>query len=233
MNSQTTRTLVGAVGRTASATSSRTPQIVLRRDVDVERVATPLAHGLVRLERVVQRRVCVRYSASTTTSACREARARRRRGRACRGSPRSDSRATASSGSSSGSSTSHSTSISSSAARACAEVSRSDGRDRRALVLRLGRQHVERRPARAPRGRPARASAARGRSASRARARAGCAAPPSCEHPRQPDVGRVPRLAARALEAVDPRRRPADHVASGPAGHWSSASSSTTTHVSV
>ena len=41
----------------------------LRRDVDVERVALPAADGAVRLHAVVQRDVCVRYSASTTASA--------------------------------------------------------------------------------------------------------------------------------------------------------------------
>ena len=51
------------------------------------------------------------------------------------------------------------------------------------------------------------------------------------QHPRQSDVGGVPRLAARPLETVLAHGGPADDV-ERPGGHWSSASSSTTVQTS-
>ena len=182
----------------------------LRRDVDDELVAFPLAHRLVRLQRVVQHRlrpvrrldddVGLGEAAGDVAAVVR--RAARSWSFFC---------ATACSGSSIGSSCSNSTSSSAERGARLRERVGRDGGDRLPLEVRLGHECAI-----APGSSTARtpgASSARDASNDLTRARANgerstatCSIPGSCE------VGRVDRLAGRALEPVLPRRRPADDV---------------------
>ena len=200
---------------------------VLRRDVDVERVAAPLADALVRLERVVVR-VWVVYSASTTASglgepalvvaalvardsASSEPRATARRRRAAARAPPTRSRPAR---------------LRRGPARASRPRLPRRRHPRSALSRRLQRPRLGRRP-RARRRRPPQR---RGRSASPSPARAGCARGRS-RRGRELHVARVARLPACLLVAVDAGRVSADD-GSGPGGHWARASSSTSVQTS-
>ena len=229
MYSQTTRTLSAASPSSLGDLVADAPD-VLRRDVDLERVADP-----------ARRPTGASPSSCAGRSACgtsprrrrrpRRGRARRRRARARAARRWSSPRATASSGSSSGSSTSHSTSISASAAPRLRERVGADGRDRRALVAALVDERLRRRPGRSPRARRAPRAPARGRSASRARARAGERSTAVCSIPA---AGRRRCSAPRRARARARRRAAAGRptTSRGPAGHCSSASSSTTSQTS-
>ena len=122
---------------------------------------------------------------------------------------RAASRATASSGSSTTSSCSHSTTIAWSAARACAERVGGDRRDGRADVARLLDERGD--LARAERGAHARERERRREvDARHARVRVRRAEQRRVQHPREPDVRRVARLAAHPLERVLAHGGPAD-----------------------
>src|SRR3954453_18858013 len=156
------------------------------------------------------RTVCVRYVASTTTSASANAFSTSPRSK-LRGSAVRSSRLTASSGSSTTSSSSHSTSIASPAPRAClAEGVCRGGRDGCARETRLILEPV--RLARADSGAHARQREGRSEVDSpRSRMRVRRPQNRRVEHPRQLEVGCVARLAADTLVAVLARRGLADH----------------------
>ena len=138
MYSQTTRTLSGGRPSRLGDLVADAPD-ELRRDVDDELVALPVADRLVRLHRVVRARSACGRSPRRRRRP-RRSRARRRRGRACARSPWSCFCATASSGSSIGSSTSYSTSSERERRARLAERVGGDGGDRLALVVRLARR---------------------------------------------------------------------------------------------